>query len=104
MILPLVAVFNMEEFAMLEMANDVVVAFVRSVSPESVVEAMIADMLALSWPPMFRTLLMVEEPVTAKDVEVAPWRDVAPFTVSEANVPRPVEERVPKVAPPTALS
>src|SRR3989338_9855115 len=63
----------------------VVVALVRSVLPESVVEAMIAERLALSWPPTLSTEVMVDEPVTANADEVAEVK-VAPVNV-EAVVP-----------------
>src|SRR3989338_1083797 len=49
----------------------VVVALVSRVSPVSVVEAMIAERLALSWPPMLRTDEIVVEPVTANADDVA---------------------------------
>ncbi len=64
-------------------ANDVEVALVKSEEPESVVEAMSAERLALSWPPTLRTELMVEEPVAAKAEEVAEVK-VAPVKVDAA--------------------
>ena len=36
--------------------------------------------MALREPPTLRTLLIVEEPVTAREVEVAPWSVVPPAT------------------------
>ena len=41
--------------------------------------------------------------MTAKLVEVAPWSDVAPETVSEDSVLAPAVT-VPRVAPPVALN
>ena len=53
-------------------ANEPVeVALLNSVLPASVVEAMIAERLALSCPPMLRTLPIVDDAVTAKAEVVA---------------------------------
>ena len=66
--------------------------------PVWVVAPKVAPPSAFSWE------LIVVEPVTAKLVLVAPWREVAPLTVSEESVASPPEVSVPKVAPPTAFS
>ena len=68
---PSVVVFRIlpDEIPVIE--NDVVVALVRSDEPESVVEAMIADRLALSWPPTLSTPPMVEDAVTESAEVVA---------------------------------
>ena len=57
---------------MLEIAKEVVVALVRSVLPTSVVDEITAERLALSWPPTLRVEVIVEEPVTARALVVAP--------------------------------
>jgi len=54
-------------------------------------------------PPTFNIEETVVEPVTAKLVEVAPWSDVPPETVSEESVVA-LAVRVPSVAPPVALN
>ena len=81
---PPVVAFSREPEAMLVMAKAVVVALVRSVLPVRVVEAREAERLPVSAPntvsvelaarapPTLRTLLIVEEPVTARAVVVAP--------------------------------
>ena len=73
------------------------VALPKAVLPARVVEA------AKRPPVAFNSEEMVVEPVTANDVEVAPWRLVAPETVSDDNVVAPAVT-VPKVAPPVALN
>jgi len=50
-----------------------------------------------------RILLIVVEPVTANEVEVAPWSEVPPETVREESVVAPAV-REPRVAPPVALN
>jgi hypothetical protein len=55
-------------------------------------------------PTALRLEAIVVEPVTAREVEVAPCREVGPVTESEDSVARPLEVSEPKVAPPTALS
>ena len=69
---PPVVVLRSDPAAMLVTAKEVVVAFVKSEEPESVVDARTAERFALSWPPMLRMLEIVEEPVTASAVDVAP--------------------------------
>ena len=91
-------VFTRLPDAMFETANDVVVALVRRVLPVSVVEAIVAERLALSAPPMLVTPEMVVDPLTARAEEVAETK-VAPWKPA-----RPVKVAAPKVAPPTALN
>ena len=54
-------------------------------------------------PNAFNIEEIVVEPVTASEVEVAPWRLVAPVTVSDESVVAPAVTE-PKVAPPVALN
>ncbi len=86
------------------------VALVRSVVPKSVVDA------RRFWVSEFNTPLMVVEPVTAREVEVAPFSEVpprtvrvllalrAPFTLrSEARVVDPVTAKVPVLVAPVVV-
>jgi hypothetical protein len=54
------------------------------VTPWSVVPPKTArPALRFAWPPTFNIEETVDEPRTAKDVEVAPWREVLPVMVSD---------------------
>ena len=64
--------------------------------PSSVVEPRRFDTTELNAP------LIVVEPVTASEVEVAPCNDVAPLTVKDASVEAPAVS-VPKLTVPSAL-
>ena len=97
MIAPPVVVLSKLPEAIEVIPNVEVVAFARIVLPMSVVEAAKRPPVAL------RSEEMVVEPVTASEVEVAPWRLVAPETVSDERVEAPAVT-VPSVAPPVALN
>jgi len=73
------------------------VAKVRKVLPVSVVEAAKRPLVA------FNSEEIVVEPVTASEVDVAPWSEVAPETVSDESVVAPAVIE-PNVAPPVALN
>ena len=82
----------------------VVVALVKSEFPERVVEAMSAERLALSAPPMLRTEEMVEEPVIAREVEVALPKVTAPAALkAPAMVEEPEEKRLTALARPVLV-
>jgi len=76
MIAPPVVVLSKLPEAIEVIPNVEVVAFARIVLPMSVVEAAKRPPVAL------RSEEMVVEPVTASEVEVAPWSDEPPSTVS----------------------
>ena len=71
MVAPPVVVLSRESEAIPVIAKVLEVALLKSEEPESVVEAMIAERLALSCPPTLSTLAIVEDAESVSEVPVA---------------------------------